>query len=247
MAKLNREITLAANIGSDTLQEVICTHAQSFNAINVATALHRLSRLHPSDNVARGPLVQSASLQVLLLRTVEVLRQTTTECDSKAVSTIAYSLAGLGIRDADVAKSVVEASFNRLSGFDRQGVANLTWALSKLPKVEKRASLARKLALLARDLVWHFLPQELCNVLWALCKLGVRDNKLMSLASEAVRGNLERFTPQGLSTLAAAFARVGVFVEALLDEIGQQAQARVMEFNVRDAAQLVQGSVASDF
>ena len=191
--------------------------------------------------------MQSASLQVLLLRTVEVLRQTTTECDSKAVSTIAYSLAGLGIRDADVAKSVVEASFNRLSGFDRQGVANLTWALSKLPKVEKRASLARKLALLARDLVWHFLPQELCNVLWALCKLGVRDNKLMSLASEAVRGNLERFTPQGLSTLAAAFARVGVFVEALLDEIGQQAQARVMEFNVRDAAQLVQGSVASDF
>ncbi|CAE7233847.1 rsmC [Symbiodinium sp. CCMP2456] len=239
MAKLNREITLAANTGSDTLQEVISTHAQSFNAINVATALHRLSRLHPSDNVARGPLVQSASLQVLLLRTVEVLRQTTTECDSKAVSTIAYSLAGLGVRDADVAKSVVEASLKRLSGFDRQGVANLTWALSKLPKVEKRASLARKLALLARDLVWHFLPQELCNVLWALCKLGVRDNKLMSLASEAVRGNLERFTPQGLSTLAAAFARAGVFVEALLDEIGEQAQARVMEFNVRDAAQLV--------
>ncbi|CAE6943503.1 rsmC [Symbiodinium sp. CCMP2592] len=239
MAKLNREITLAANIGSETLQEVISTHAQKFNAINVATALHRLSRLHPSNNLARGPLAQSTSLQVLLLRTLEVLRQTTTECDSKAVSTIAYSVAGLGVRDVDVAKSVVEASFNRLPGLDRQGVANLTWALSKMPKVEKRASLARKLALLAHDLVWDFLPQELCNVLWALSKLGVRDNKLMSLASDAVRGNLERFTPQGLSTLAAAFARMGVFVEALLDEIGEQAQARVMEFNVRDAAQLV--------
>ena len=190
--------------------------------------------------------MQSASLQVLLSRTVEVLRQTTKECDSKAVSTIAYSVAGLGVRDVDVAKSVVEASFKRLPGLDRQGVANLTWALSKLPKVEKRANLARKLALLAHDLVWNFLPQELCNVLWALSKLGVRDNKLMSLASEAVRGNLERFTPQGLSTLAAAFARMGVFVEALLDEIGEQAQARVMEFNVRDAAQLVQGSVVSN-
>ena len=242
MAKLNREITLAANKGSDALQEIILSNSQAFNAINAATALHRLSRLHASDNVARSPLADSTALQALLVRTVALLQQPAGECDAKAVSTIAHSLAGLGVRDAEVAEAVVAASLQRLQDFDRQGVANLAWALSKLPKTKNRAKLARKLALLARHLVADFWPQEVCNVLWALCKLGVRDTKLMSLASEAVKGSLWNFTPQGLSTLAAAFARAGVFVESLLDEIGAQAAARLTELNVRDVAQLVGAS-----
>ena len=239
MSRLNREITLAANKGSDALQGVIAASSHAFNAINVATALHRLSRLHASDNLAKGPLSDNAAFQALLLRTVSVLGQSARECDAKAVSTIAYSLAGLGVRDTEVAQAVVAASLVRLHDLDRQGVANLTWALSKLPKTDSKAKLARKLALRARDLIWDFLPQEICNVLWALSKLRVRDTKLMSLASEAVKGNLANFTPQGLATLSASFARAGVFVESLLDEVGAQAQARLTELNVRDAAQIV--------
>ena len=61
----------------------------------------------------------------------------------------------------------------------------------------------------------------------------------MSLASEASRGRLDDFTPQGLSTLAASYARMGVFNEPLLEEIRSKAEGQLAKLNSRDAAQLV--------
>jgi len=50
MAWLNSEITWAANEGSEALLEIIGQKAERFNAINVATALHRLARCHRDGN-----------------------------------------------------------------------------------------------------------------------------------------------------------------------------------------------------
>ena len=50
MAWLNSEITWAANEGSEALLEIIGQKAERFNAINVATALHRLARCHGDGN-----------------------------------------------------------------------------------------------------------------------------------------------------------------------------------------------------
>ena len=208
MAWLNREITWAANEGSDSLLAVIEQRSASFNAINVATALHRLARLHGTDG-GKGPLAESNAFRSLILKTTDVLHLPATECDAKAVSTIAHASASLGLRDVTLSAAIVEASLLRLQDFDRQGVANLAWALAKLPKVKGRMKLAKRIASLSHRLVWDFFPQELCNLLWALGKLGVRDNKLMSLASEAARGNLDNFSTQGLAMMAATYARVG--------------------------------------
>ena len=50
MAWLNSEITWAANEGSEALLEIIGQKAERFNAINVATALHRLARCYGDGN-----------------------------------------------------------------------------------------------------------------------------------------------------------------------------------------------------
>ena len=178
-------------------------------------------------------------------KTSSVLRLSAMQCDAKAVSTIAHAAAGLGIRDVSVAAGVVAAASERLQDFDRQGVANLAWALAKMPKVKGRLKLAKELASRSHGLLSDFSPQELCNVLWALGKLGVRDNKLMSLASDIARGKLDAFTPQGLSMLAASYARVGIFNESLLEEIRSKAEAQLVKLNSRDAAQLVGALVIS--
>lgn len=178
-------------------------------------------------------------------KTSSVLRLSAMQCDAKAVSTIAHAAAGLGIRDVSVAAGVVAAASERLQDFDRQGVANLAWALAKMPKVKGRLKLAKELASRSHGLLSDFSPQELCNVLWALGKLGVRDNKLMSLASDTARGKLDAFTPQGLSMLAASYARVGIFNESLLEEIRSKAEAQLVKLNSRDAAQLVGALVIS--
>ena len=67
----------------------------------------------------------------------------------------------------------------------------------------------------------------------------------MSLASDTARGKLDAFTPQGLSMLAASYARVGIFNESLLDEIRSKAEAQLVKLNSRDAAQLVGALVIS--
>ncbi len=237
MAWLNSEITWAANEGSDSLLYLIGQKSSRFNAINVATALHRLSRLHGSDS--KKVLAENDAFQSLVEKTSSILQLPATQCDAKAVSTIAHAAAGLGLRDVSVAAGIISASLERLQDFDRQGVANLAWALAKMPKVKGRLKLAKRIARKSQELLWEFSPQELCNVLWALGKLGVRDNKLMSLASETARGRLDDFTPQGLSTLAASYARMGVFNEPLLEEIRSKAEGQLAKLNSRDAAQLV--------
>lgn len=241
MAWLNSEITWAANEGSESLLNLIGEKVERFNAINVATALHRLSRY--GDAVSKGPLGEHDAFKALVEKTASVLHgKPSSRCDAKAVSTIAHAAAGLGLRDVSVATGVVTASMERLQDFDRQGVANLAWALAKMPKVKGRLKLAKRIASKSHGLLAEFSPQELCNVLWALGKLGVRDNKLMSLASEEARSRLENFTPQGLSMLAASYARVGVFNEPLLEEIRSKAEAQLAKLNSRDAAQLAGAS-----
>lgn len=239
MAWLNSEITWAANEGSESLLNLIGEKVERFNAINVATALHRLSR----HSVSKGPLGEHDAFKALVEKTASVLHLPSSRCDAKAVSTIAHAAAGLGLRDVSIATGVVTASMERLQDFDRQGVANLAWALAKMPKVKGRLKLAKLIASKSHRLLAEFSPQELCNVLWALGKLGVRDNKLMSLASEEARRRLENFTPQGLSMLAASYARVGVFNEPLLEEIRSKAEAQLAKLNSRDAAQLAGASV----
>lgn len=230
MAQLNRQITWAANEGSTSLLALIDEHCQHFNAINVATALHRLSKLHPESQ----ELLAEKSLNLLVLKAAEVLET----CDARAISTIAHAAAALNLRDLELAKAIVAAGLRDFEQLDRQGTANLCWALVKLPRVKGRKKLAKRIALKSQQLVKDYTQQELCNVLWALGKLQIRDNKLMSRAAEVSKGHLERFSPQGLATLAASFARCGVFVESLLEEIREAAESRLYELNGRDAAQL---------
>ena len=234
MAQLNRQITWAANEGSKSLLALIDEHCHYFNAINVATALHRLSKLHPESQ----ELMAEKTLNRLVLKTTEVLET----CDARAISTIAHAAAALNLRDLELATAVVAAALREFEQLDRQGVANLCWALVKLPKVLGRKKLAKRIALKSLDLLKDYTEQELCNVLWALGKLQIRDNKLMSRAAEVSKGRLERFSPQGLSTLAASFARCGVFVESLLEEVREAAEKQLYELNGRDAAQLASGT-----
>ena len=159
MAWLNSEITWAANEGSDSLLNVIREKVDRFNAINVATALHRLARLGDSKALAENEAFQS-----LVQKTSSVLGLSLTQCDAKAVSTIAHAVASLGLRDVSVASGVVVASLARVHDFDRQGIANVAWALAKMPKVKGRLKLAKKLAMRSQQFLMEFSPQELCNV-----------------------------------------------------------------------------------
>ncbi|CAE8649437.1 unnamed protein product, partial [Polarella glacialis] len=155
---LNTEITVAANTGSEALLAVVASRTSEFNVINAATALHRFGRIHGRDNFEKGPLAEDKAFGALLRRAVELLNSARSS-DARAVATIAHSLGSLGIRDSDTAKAVVAAAGKHLEHFDRQGLANLAWALARLPKVKGTGPLARKVALAARAEVWNFGPQ----------------------------------------------------------------------------------------
>lgn len=237
---LNREITLAANNGEEALLDVIRLKVSEFNAINMATALHRLARLLPNAAGPDGQLEEDEAFAALLERASVLLKLPPgPDCDARAVSTIAHALAGLGTRDKTVAKATVGAAASRLDGVDRQGLANLAWAVAKFPKVPGTSALAQRLASISRKYVQDFLPQELSSLLWSLGRLGVRDNRLMSAASDSARARLADFTGQGLATLLAAFSRMGVFIEPLLAEVGAEARSRLGELNGRDIAQIL--------
>ena len=239
--ELNREISIAAGRGPHALLALVKSRVAEFNSVNAATALHRLSQSHErSQWTAQLQLHDDEVFQALLGHTVGLLALPPgPDCDARATSTIAHSLAALGCRDEGAALAVTEAARKRLGSFDRQGHVNLMWALAKLPRVKGTKVIGRKLALASKPLVGEFSPQELSNLVWSLGKLSVRDNQLMSMISDAVRKCLDNFTGQGLATVAASYARIGVFVELLMMEIGEAARERMSRLNGRDTAQIL--------
>ncbi|CAK0886077.1 unnamed protein product [Prorocentrum cordatum] len=246
MAWLNSEVTRAAGWGAEALLELVERRAPDFNVINAATALSRLARLFEgADNGRREELFELPAFRALLRRTVELVEPPPVSAhhEARSVATAAHALAKLGCRDRGAADALVAAAHARVVGLDRQGVANLAWALVRLPLVagpEGSRALAARLARCARGpSAADFLPQEVSSLLWALARFGVQDSKLMSAMSDRVLSGSADFTPQGLATVAAAYARLGVFMEPLLDEIGRAAWWQLDKLNGRDVAQII--------
>lgn len=213
--------------------------ASEFNGINVATALHRLSK---HQNVSTKRFQDGDAFKSLIARMVELLplpHSGFTGVDARGTSTIAHALAALGVRELPVVEALVAAIKRNLSGFDRQGLATVAWALAKMPKVEGMLQLVRDIAVVALDFVESFLPQELSFFAWSLSVHGVKNNRLMTKIAELVRQQIASFTPQGLATVAAAFSKLGIFNEPLLVEIGAAARGCVDTLNGRDTVQLL--------
>lgn len=109
-----------------------------------------------------------------------------------------------GFLDAwsDVAESHV-------ASFDERGLANIAYALGKLP-VRSQTGLAALLVAQSQGKLARFEPQHLSNVIWGLAALGeAPPPEWLSLFFTVSAPKLAAFSPQGLANTIYALGRMG--------------------------------------
>ncbi len=142
------------------------TH-ESFDAVNVATAVHRLSRV----SQCKADKARSASLWAGLLAGAAIAFAP--KLRPPGVAALMLGLARLGIRPAhELLTAISRRTVETIENFHSQGIANVLWALASLgiqPERELLAALSRRGVALAGVST----PQNIANILWAHARLGL--------------------------------------------------------------------------
>jgi hypothetical protein len=206
--------------GTAALHQIISTNHSHFNAVNVATAMHRLA-------VRFTDVAPSVATELLVKAAIAMLPV----CKPRELSTIAHTTAKLGTGVGSFLGSplfcsmLMTALTDRAAELDPQGIANSIHALATITKQHNEeedgssgggvpsglAAAAVALAKASTAAAASQRPQELANTCWAVATLRVETAVVMNALATAVLqfitpgagGRIGRFTPQGLSMVVS--------------------------------------------
>ena len=162
--QLNRHILDCGSTGE--LCELIETHAEEFNAVNVATAFRKLLQSR-RDGVPRGVMQRALNaLEAAALRSMDAFQ-------GRNVANILHIMAKTRYRPWDAALVPrLEGRAEALAGtFNAQEVASTLWAYATMGR-EPGAGVMRGLEGRAEALAGTFKAQDVANTLWAYARMG---------------------------------------------------------------------------
>ena len=132
--ELNKALTRL--VSADQIARFVAENVRAFNAINVATACHRLAKTHQlcgkmhSRGQSSGPREDARqSISALIARASE----TVGDFKPQEVANLMWALATLGVDPgAELATAMSRRAVASAGEFKQQDVANLMWALAVL-------------------------------------------------------------------------------------------------------------------
>ena len=167
---------------ADQIARFVVENVCSFNAVNVATACHRIAMMQSQTRQQRCEM-QSTSKQrdqggdVRRMIPALLARASITVKSFKPqeVANLMWALATLGMDPgAELATVMSRRAVESAGEFKPQEVANLMWALATLG-VDPGAELATAMSRRAVASAGEFKPQEVANLMWALAVLSCED------------------------------------------------------------------------
>jgi hypothetical protein len=241
---IDRQIARVAEVGDlDCLLEVIHTLVAQMNALNLATALHRVAKLSasPGSSAKKLEMIKSSPRFVALFtavkervschsrlkqnnRSVEGSRELPDEMPVHCASIVSWSCAKLRICDEQLLAELATIAVPCLDELDPIQLANMLWAFAKL-QVCARDLFSRASNRLKQRKVGEFDTQCLSIIAWSFATVHWRDSAAFaSIAGELTR-NVCSAKPQEISQTLWAFAKSGYYNRTLFDAFGQAAVA----------------------
>jgi len=162
---INTQLVKAAD--AEGVLELVDKNGPALNAVNCATALHRLASHLKRQRVQRDFVKRDRRFAALVAATVE----RAPSCNPRSVSDVLWACATLGVWPAEMLKPLltqVSAHLQR-DAFEAQHLALVAWAFAVLEcKPVVLLTLIEKSALKQLS---AFNPQNLANLLWGFAKL----------------------------------------------------------------------------
>ena len=178
---------------SERIAEFVAENVRSFDAVNVATACHRLAKMQSQTRQRRvetqprsqpcGPGRDAGqAISALLARASEIVNS----FKPQNVANLMWALATLGVEPGAELVTVMSRRAVASAGeFKPQNVSNLMWALATLG-VEPGADLAMAMSRQAVAIAGEFTPQDVSNLLWTLAVIYGDDQACSTLWMDAI-------------------------------------------------------------
>lgn len=251
--KINQRLAAAGPTKPDEISAIVHEHINTFNSVNVATALHQLAK--SVNRSADNPVAQQHENSVhekLGARAAIVLVSEAADVTPRSLTSIVWAMGKLRIHDPQLLKATVDMVNSMMTRglLDAFGLANVAWALATLHQhststsvetiafSEQHASLLDTLASKACEHPELFKPQELCNLLWAFATLKVRHAKLFERFADTAASRMREFTPQGLSQTIWAYSKLNLSKHSLLLAAAAAALPRLPSYDAQSLATL---------
>ena len=218
----------------------------NMNALNVATALHRLARINKRARAGRDALVRDKNFEKLVDATIVHA----SDFNARMVSDVLWSFATLQHWPPTLLKPLLTAVATLLQTdkFEAPHLSTTAWALAKLEC--KPVRLLEQIEEKAVPRLGLMNVQNCANLLWGFAKLNYNPKVLMPALSETLLapGFLNTAKAVEISDLAFAVGQIGgaapaaehvQLLHALAARAGPDAEPRPADFSSRQLVILV--------
>jgi len=203
----------------EKILQVVETHFDDFNAVNLITALHRLATV--VLNARKGQLRRDVRFKRMIHRLSDTLRN----ADSGALkpqdlSNVAWALTKLGLLNAVLFGHIAEHIMRTISDFEPVNLSMTLWAFARSGFLDEK--LFRVASTEVHRQLPEFQPQQIANTTWAMAKSGFVDEELFNAAAQLALQKLGEFQPMNYSMLLYSFALAKLPHPQLFEEVGQR-------------------------
>ncbi|KAJ1458105.1 hypothetical protein M885DRAFT_614791 [Pelagophyceae sp. CCMP2097] len=219
------------DISASAILDLFDGRAGSLDAVNLATALHRLG-------VLDCPFISADDQRVRRLLDQATANIREEAWSPRCLANSCWGCGRLGLFDAeDFFNAVADATIPQLTDFKPQELAVLISAFAKVGV--SAPSLFEGVKLQGVSQIDKFLPQNLANMVWAFATAGRRAPELFAaVAVEALR-QISNFNPQELSNTVWAFAKLEIRAVDLFQAISIEARNKLWSANPQNLANIL--------
>lgn len=209
----------------DKILQVVESHFDHFNAVNLITALHRMATVVLAPR--RSALRRDVRFKRLVHKLSDTLRYSEVGLlKPQDLSNIAWAFTKLGLLNAVLFGHLSDHILRTIGDFQPVNLSMTLWAFARSGFLDEKlfAAAAAEVKLQLRD----FQPQQIANTTWAMAKSGFVDEGLFHSAADLALEKLGEFQPMNYSMLLYSFALAKLPHPQLFKEVGRQCTAKAL-------------------
>lgn len=227
---VNKKITNAKS--AQAILEVIRQDFESFDAVALATAVHRLASLRGAPN--NYHIVVSS---VEFHKVTNEIQKVPEKLEIRHAANILWGLAKMNFEpDAKLIEILCNEIQNKIDNAVAQNISNTLWALSVL-QFRPSDAVFGALSGGIRKTIRGFTSQNISNTVLALAKLDhVVDDATIQTLGEEAEAKRQTFSAQALSNILWGLSRLGISEGKLFQVVSEAAAEKLSDFNAQNIA-----------
>jgi len=254
---INGQIISAADYGGlENLLEVVSTHLEHMNLVNLSTAIHRLAKLSSRDPAAQAKLLRQPAMQGLLVAVEFAFSGLEAgEAQPQSLSNVAWSLATMRLAPRALIQVMASLAVSNIPVFKPFELSTILWAFAKLSASDGESS---GVNVCIKPLFYasgahilkhgqHFAFRCLATTAWAFATARQHNARLFRAIAAQMVPMVHAANCQEMANTAWAFGTTDFRDDRLFGELADKAMTRLCDFKPQELSNILWGFATNGF